>query len=83
MKGTGPPKFAEKILGMLSSSRKIGILGDAEEEYHIILSEKGRCRADLWYVWQILKPMPYFIRSTLYWRWIMLRNYVKIAIRFG
>jgi putative ABC transport system permease protein len=81
MKRTRPPKFAEKILGLLSFSRKIGILGDAEEEYHIILSEKGRFRADMWYVWQILKPMPFFIRPTLYWSFEMFKNYLKIALR--
>jgi len=31
MKRTKPPKFAERILGILSSSKKIGILGDTEE----------------------------------------------------
>ncbi|UCC39307.1 MAG: ABC transporter permease [Candidatus Aminicenantes bacterium] len=81
MKRTGPPKLAERILSILSTSRKIGILGDTEEEYRMILSEKGRFRADMWYVWQILKPMPFFIRSTLYWRFIMFENYIKIALR--
>ena len=81
MKRTKPPKFAEKILSILSSSRKIGILGDAEEEYLTILSEKGRFRADMWYVWQILKPMPFFIRSTLYWSFDMFKNYLKITLR--
>jgi putative ABC transport system permease protein len=81
MKRTRPPKFAERILSILSSSRKIGILGDTEEEYHMILSEKGRFKADMWYVWQILKPMPFFIRSTLYWRFIMFKNYLKITLR--
>ena len=81
MKKTGPPKLAERILSILSTSRKIGILGDTEEEYRMILSEKGRFMADVWYVWQILKPMPFFIRSTLYWRFIMLENYLKIALR--
>jgi putative ABC transport system permease protein len=81
MKRTRPPKIAESILAILSSSRKTGILGDAEEEYRMILSEKGRFRADMWYIWQILKPVPFFIRSTLYWRSIMFKNYVKIALR--
>ena len=81
MKRTKPPKFAEKILSILSSSRKSGILGDTEEEYLMILWEKGRFRADLWYVWQILKPMPFFIRSTLYWSFEMFKNYLKIALR--
>jgi putative ABC transport system permease protein len=76
-----PPKWAEMLLGILSASRKIGILGDTEEEYYMILSERGRLRADMWYVGQILKPMPFYIRSTLYWRFIMFKNHLKIALR--
>jgi putative ABC transport system permease protein len=81
MKRTGPPKLAERILSVLSTSRKIGVLGDTEEEYRLIFPEKGRFRADMWYAWQILKPLPFFIRSTLYWRFIMFENYIKIALR--
>jgi putative ABC transport system permease protein len=81
MKRTRPLKIAERILAILSSSRIIGILGDAEEEYRMILAEKGRFRADVWYVWQILKPAPFFIRSIIYWRFIMFKNYLKIALR--
>jgi putative ABC transport system permease protein len=81
MKRTSPPKIAERILSILSSSKKTGILGDTEEEYRMILSEKSRFRADMWYVWQILKPMPFFIRSIMNWRFIMFKNYVKIALR--
>jgi len=81
MKRTKPPKFAERILSILSSSKKIGILGDMEEEYRMILSEKGLFRADMWYVWQILKPMPFFIRSNICWSFEMFKNYLKIASR--
>ena len=81
MKRTKPPKLAERILSVFSASRKIGILGDTEEEYRTILSEKSRFRANVWYIWQILKPMPFFIQSTIYWRFIMFENYLKIALR--
>ena len=81
MKRTKPPKFAERILSILSSSKKIGILGDTEEEYHMILLEKGRFRADMWYAWQIFQPLPFFIRSTIYWSFEMFKNYLKIALR--
>jgi putative ABC transport system permease protein len=81
MKRIKPPKFAERILGILSSSRRTGILGDTEEEYRMILSEKGRFRADVWYFWQIFRPLPFFIRSSVYWRITMFKNYLKIGIR--
>lgn len=76
MKRTKPPKFAERILSLLSSSKKIGILGDTEEEYRMILSEKGRFRADLWYAWQIFQPLPFLIPSTLFWSFEMFKNYL-------
>jgi putative ABC transport system permease protein len=81
MKRTGPSKLAEWILSILSASRKIGVLGDTEEEYSMILSEKGRFKADMWYVWQILRPLPFFIRSKIYWSATMLKNYLKILLR--
>ena len=81
MKRTRPPKFAARILSLLSSSKKIGILGDTEEEYRMIRSEKSRFKADIWYIWQIFKPMPFFIRSTVYWSCEMFKNYLKIALR--
>jgi putative ABC transport system permease protein len=81
MKRTGPPKIAERILGILSDSRKCGVLGDSEEEYRIIIAERGRFQADAWYAWQILKPLPFLIRSAIFWRSIMFKNYLKIAWR--
>lgn len=81
MKRAKAPKLAERILSILFSSRKIGILGDTEEEYRMILSKKGRFRADMWYVWQIFRPLPFFIRSTIYWGFEMFKNYLKIALR--
>jgi putative ABC transport system permease protein len=81
MRRTKPPKFAERILSILSSSKKTGILGDTEEEYRMILSEKGRFRADVWYAWQIFRPLPFLIRSSVYWSYEMFKNYLKIGIR--
>jgi putative ABC transport system permease protein len=81
MKRNKPPKFAERILSIISFSRKTGILGDAEEEYCMILAEKGLFKADMWYIWQILKPLPFLILSTLYWSYEMFKNYLKIALR--
>lgn len=81
MKRTKPPKFAEKILGILSSSKKTGILGDTEEEYLMVLSEKGRFRADFWYILQIFQSLPLFFRLSVYGNFAMLKSYLKIALR--
>jgi len=76
MKRTESPKCAERILSILYSSKKTGILGDTEEEYRMILSERGRFRADLWYAWQIFQPLPFLIRSTFFWSFEMFKNYL-------
>lgn len=81
MKRTGPPKIAQRILSLLSATTQTGVLGDTEEEYRMIRSEKDRFRADIWYVWQILKPLPFLIRQTLYGRFVMFETYIKIAFR--
>jgi putative ABC transport system permease protein len=81
IKRTKPPKLAEKILSLLSSSRETGVLGDSEEEYRMMLSEKGRFKADVWYIWQIFHPMPFLILSRVCWSYEMFKNYLKIALR--
>ena len=76
MKSTRPPKVAEKILSILSSSKKTGLLGDTEEEYRMIHSESGRLRANIWYARQIFLPLPFLFKSTLFWSFGMLKNYL-------
>jgi putative ABC transport system permease protein len=69
------------ILGFLYKTKKMGVLGDTEEEYRMIRSDQGRISADMWYLWQILKPLPFFIRHSLYGRFVMFETYIKIAFR--
>ncbi len=76
------PRLAEWILRLLSSRKyKIDLLGDTEEEYRNRRTEKGRLRANLWYLSQIIIPIPYFIRTSVFWALSMFMNYMKIAVR--
>jgi putative ABC transport system permease protein len=81
MKRMSPHRWAVKILGLLCPSGKAGVLGDAEEEYRLIRMEKGRLPADLWYLFQIIKPIPFFTQFTITWSFNMYKNYFKVAIR--
>jgi putative ABC transport system permease protein len=82
MKRLRPLRTAEWILGFLSASQnKCDLLGDSEEEFHVRLAAKGLLRADLWYVSQILFPLPFIFLSNLKWSVIMLTNYLKITLR--
>ncbi|MFC2156683.1 ABC transporter permease [Acidobacteriota bacterium] len=81
MKTIHPPKLAEGILKLLTSSRKPGLLGDTAEEYGHILKKNGRLAADIWYIAQVFLTLPFLLRSTLSWGFEMFRNHLKITRR--
>jgi putative ABC transport system permease protein len=60
---------------------KFSIEGDFEEEFHELAQIQGTRRA-LWWFWKhLFRSLPFFIRDSLYWRHIMLQNYLKVALR--
>jgi putative ABC transport system permease protein len=79
---TGPPKAAEWIVYLMSRSGiRQSLLGDLEEEYHQARASEGKMRANLWYMNQASVPFFHFILSRLIWNMIMLKNYLKVALR--
>lgn len=54
---------------------------DFEEEYHDIEKEKGFLRAHCWYWFQVLGSIYPYVKSLLYWRATMLKQYFKVAFR--
>lgn len=77
-----PLRSSEKILAFLwASQHKIDLLGDLEEEFRFRQAENGLWRADLWYLSQIILPLPFIFLSNLKWSVIMFMNYLKIAMR--
>lgn len=55
--------------------------GDMEEVYYCLVDEIGLFRAKVWFWFQVVKAVPVFVVNTIYWRYIMIRNYIKIAFR--
>ncbi len=55
--------------------------GDLEEAYYLILDEVGHTRARVWLTLQIIKIIPIIAMNCICWRYIMLKNSIKIAIR--
>jgi putative ABC transport system permease protein len=55
--------------------------GDLREIYTDIYEEKGRMAADCWYWAQFLRTVPPLIIHSFHWSLIMLKNYLKIALR--
>lgn len=79
---TSPPKIAEKLLRKLfPDTRGHTMLGDFEEEFHYLTNEKGVLPAIFWYWLQLFTSIISMIFGTIYWGFIMLKNYLLIAFR--
>ena len=82
MKKGRPPRIAEFILRFIASKKyHSNLLGDVEEEYRFRRADNGLLRANLWYFSQIIIPIPFFIRTSLFWAFSMFMNYLKIGWR--
>jgi len=74
--------FGLWLLGrLIDRDKNYGLFGDVEELYHTWREEKGRATAERLLWMQVLRTIPHYIYHRLYWSWIMLKNYLKIAIR--
>ena len=57
------------------------IIGDFEESFRYRCKNQGRTHAILWFWFLLLKSLPGFIWDSIYWRSVMVKNYLKIALR--
>ena len=77
-----PPKLAFWLLvRFISKDIRYSALGDFDEIYASIAEHDGIFRARLWYWKQVAKSIPSFITDTMYWRFHMFQNYLKVAFR--
>ncbi len=77
-----PPRLARRLLASMSEyDRSFASLGDFEEYYGLISRRENCCKASRWYWGQVLRSLPPYLYYISKWRIIMLRNYLKIAIR--
>ncbi|MDH5707393.1 MAG: hypothetical protein OEZ45_15410, partial [Candidatus Aminicenantes bacterium] len=77
-----PPGIAEWIIERLSRpGEDFSIAGDLREDFEDLAAEKGLAYARTWYWFQLLKSIPGFIKNSIIWSVIMVRNYLKIAVR--
>jgi len=80
--GKQPPKLLVHILKKIIRSQDVESLpGDFEEIFNYIALKSGYAKAVLWYIFQIMKLIPPFIFNTIFWSFIMLKNYLKITFR--
>lgn len=77
-----PPSLLEKILSsILAASDKEALCGDFEEIHNDIVSQKGKIRARLWYLKQILSCLPRYIIHLLLWKAVILVKSLLLAFR--
>ncbi len=76
------PKFGDWLLKLLARyDINPHLRGDFDEEFSSIYETEGFIRAWFWYWTHLLRSLPVFIKDILYWRFIMFKNYLKIALR--
>jgi len=81
-KDPNPPQFPERIIGSLAwDEDRYSILEDLREEYGYIHKTRGARRADLWYWGHMIRSFFPLLKFALYWRFVMLGNYLKVAFR--
>ena len=77
-----PPRLAECLMKKLSwADDRDALLDNLGEEYAERATERGSTRAGWWYRLQAVKSAIPLIRYELYWRIIMLKNYLQTAFR--
>ncbi len=77
-----PPKVARVLLERLAAREiQYATLGDFSEIFVSIAQEKGIARARLWYWTQFFISFPAFMRDSVYWRIILINNFIKVAFR--
>jgi len=77
-----PPRLAQWILsGMSRYEEDFLFAGDIEEEFREFIKIKGRRKAHFWLWFQIIKSVPAYLRFLNILRFIMFKNYTKIALR--
>ena len=76
------PKFGDWLLRLLARyDINPHLRGDFNEEFSLIYEAKGFFRAWFWYWTHLLRSLPFFTRDMLFWRFVMLKNYLKVALR--
>ena len=76
-----PVIFSWLLDGLLNASIREGALEDFEDHYIWLAENRSRLYAFAWYLVQIFILIPEALRDSVYGSLIMLKNYLKIAVR--
>ncbi len=77
-----PPLVFERLLRLMTPLvERESLMGDLEEIYIRSLGENGKVRARIWYGLTVARLIPACIQSEIRWRFEMVLNYLKVALR--
>ncbi len=77
-----PPAIGDRLLRILLSVENYQEKsGDIEEVYYSLIESYGLFKAKIWYWSQVIKAVTVFFLNNLFWSFIMLKNYLKVAFR--
>ncbi len=77
-----PPRLARQLLALMAEyDANFSSLGDFEEYFNNKAQHKGKGTAVRWYWSQVLRSFPHYLLLIIKWRFVMLGNYLKIALR--
>jgi putative ABC transport system permease protein len=77
-----PPRLPEWIIrGLAWDEDRLSIQENLHEEYVYIAETRGTRSADLWYWGHMIRSLFPFVKFAVYWRLVMIKNYLKVAIR--
>ncbi|UCE42743.1 MAG: ABC transporter permease [Candidatus Aminicenantes bacterium] len=77
-----PLKILEILLeNIIPFEDQENLVGDFEEMFERISTQKGKTVAIIWYIFQICKLIPSYFRNYMYWSMTMIKNYLKITFR--
>ncbi len=77
-----PPRFPEWLIQRLAwDDDRSSIRENLREEYFYIAETRGTRLARLWFWGHMLRSFFPFVKSAVYWRFTMIKNYLKVALR--
>jgi putative ABC transport system permease protein len=77
-----PPRLPEWIIQKLAwADDRFSIQENLREEYRYIIATRGTRSAGIWYWGHMIRSLGPFIKFAIYWRLVMLKNYLKIVWR--
>jgi putative ABC transport system permease protein len=79
---TKPPLIPQALIKLFLKGEDFReFSGDIDEIYQYKCACGSKRRAKLWFWLRVLESIPGIIRDIVYWRSIMIKNYLKIALR--